>query len=240
MTNTHETPAPEYGPRARLRVALALAAADLADHAAAIVPTDTDRAGHSGEMLACVAQLASAAQEMLALAIAYERRRGASWEGIGEALGVSKQAAHSRYAADVAAYDHALLMAWLTGDAHYPGVPAGAIDAAASALDRWLSDRRPRRGRTPDQVPSVTAGLAQLSITDEARLLIEAAAVLAERDPDRTPARTHALRVAHCRRMIAHLERSRAAGTLSNEDAAAALIATKRTQLAALEATPPS
>lgn len=37
------------------------------------------------------------AEQALRIAVQNARRRGMTWEGVGEALGVSRQAAHSKY-----------------------------------------------------------------------------------------------------------------------------------------------
>jgi hypothetical protein len=54
-----------------------------------------------GAALAATAALRSAADDKLFQLVVFARDSGASWAAIGEALGVSTQAAHQRFAAKV-------------------------------------------------------------------------------------------------------------------------------------------
>jgi hypothetical protein len=131
-----------YGRRGRLRVALSSQAAELADSARGLVSTYADDYSLGGEFAEAAARIAADAKELLELAVAYERRRGTSWEVIGETLGITRQAAHDRFAAADKALQNALVESWLLGDdPRFPGLPDGAADAAQTAdiLDRWVT-----------------------------------------------------------------------------------------------------
>lgn len=69
----------------RIRLALSTAAAELADRATGLARTDAD--GRPGDVAEDARSLAATAEYVLQLAVLYDRRRGASWATVGEALG---------------------------------------------------------------------------------------------------------------------------------------------------------
>src|SRR5215211_7484547 len=85
-------------PAALARLALSQAARELSDSARHFVPTTSDRHSQGGMMVEDAARLVSAGQYVLERAVIYERERGRSWETIGEALGITRQSAHERFA----------------------------------------------------------------------------------------------------------------------------------------------
>lgn len=130
-----------YGRAARLRTALAEQAADIADTTRGVVPTYADSFANGGEFVETANRVAANARELLILAVAYERQRGTSWEVIGETLGISRQAAHERYAEAEKRLEADLVRAWLLGDdPRFIGLPSGAADPAGTSdlLDRWV------------------------------------------------------------------------------------------------------
>jgi hypothetical protein len=80
------------------RLAVSQASRDLSDLARSQVPTDADGYLRAGELLEEARRLVSGAEQVLRLAVAFERARGTSWQEIGDGLGASRQAAHERYA----------------------------------------------------------------------------------------------------------------------------------------------
>ncbi|GAA3846988.1 hypothetical protein GCM10022226_83300 [Sphaerisporangium flaviroseum] len=81
-------------------------------------------------MMSCSGRSASP-KWVAALAVAYERWLGTSWETVGEVLGICRQAAHERFAAHARRLDDQIATSWLTG---------GATAAVARMLDRWVID----------------------------------------------------------------------------------------------------
>lgn len=180
-----------YSRAARLRVALSHAAAEASDTARSLVPAWADSAVVGGELVAGAARLVAQAREVLALAVAYERRRGASWEDIGEALGVSRQAAHERFAGVERDLDRALVRAWLDPQ-RARELPSGADDPAAAAawLDRWVRARLQATdalAHDPDpevREHPVSVGLTPMDTLEHSTLVMTAARLLAEHDAD--------------------------------------------------------
>ncbi|MEU5000022.1 hypothetical protein [Streptomyces sp. NPDC021622] len=93
-----------YTDAARARLAAAFEACDLADLARAAVPIGEHElrpdggVGSPGSVLADAAQVLAAARRLLEAAAVFERIGGASWQLIGDVLGVEAQAARVRFA----------------------------------------------------------------------------------------------------------------------------------------------
>jgi hypothetical protein len=113
------------------------------------------------------------AEKLVQAAVVASHERGLSWTQIGQGLGVSKQAAHERFAGDVTKFRQALvdhldaLAANPDADVERPGTHL--VDTAwyAPKLDAW----RAELGRLPGGLsPAGRAGelLAQLSDADTA------------------------------------------------------------------------
>lgn len=167
------------------RLAVSDAAADLADRAGGLVPTSSDGYRHRGDLVEDAAQLLSAAQEVLAQAVVAERARGATWEEIGDALAISRQAAQERFRVPAAAWERGLDRPYVPsagGKILNPQLPHAALapHTAAEHLDRWVHQRTqpgdPDRGARP--VSAVLAdrdgwalGLSSAVIASSRRLL---------------------------------------------------------------------
>lgn len=213
-----------YSRAARLRLALAEEYAELSDRARSGVPTYADGAALGGEFVEDAARILSAARDLLTLAVAYERRRGVSWEVIGESLGISRQAAHERYGDRVKALEDALLHNWITEDPRTPGLPAAAADPAATArrLDRWVSGRlQPTDplahadADDPGRQHPVGIGLAPMTALEHSGLTVAAATLLAAKraETGADPSELRALQLGSARRKVQMYERTLAEET---------------------------
>ncbi|MFJ6569693.1 hypothetical protein ACIQNU_19940 [Streptomyces sp. NPDC091292] len=115
-------PAGPYTDATRARVAAAYEACELADLARATVPIGaheltTDGAVRSpGSLLADAAHVLAAAHRFFEAAAVYERLGGAGWQGVGDVLGVSADAARERFAAAEARFHTELHSARATPD----------------------------------------------------------------------------------------------------------------------------
>lgn len=145
-TYTHLRAAGHFAvpPTVLARLALSAEAADVADYARGLVPTESDGYARPGDVVENAARLVTGAQEVLTRAVIAERARGTSWADIGEALGgVSRQAAQERYRVHIADWERGL-------DAPYTHSAGGQIlnaqlpEAAltprtvATRLDEWV------------------------------------------------------------------------------------------------------
>jgi len=241
-----------YGRAARLRVALAELAAEIADSARGMVPTYADRSAYGGDYVEAAHQLAAQARELLTLAVAYERRRGTSWERIGEPMGISKQSAHERFAPAAGGLDDALTAAWLLGDdPRHPGLPEGAADPAtvAGRLDRWATRNIQQTDVLAQQDAAtrarpVSAGLEPIDILEQSAMATHGAHLINETREPAAPAAwdadTRALEIGLARRKIELYEQMRADGVplhgLNDGIEIDDLLAGARARLADLEA----
>src|ERR671913_1712584 len=85
-----------YSHAAQARLALSTAARGASDQARGLVSAD-DRDSGAGEIVEWAVQLVDDARVVLERAVVYERERGASWQTIGAAIGISRQTAHERF-----------------------------------------------------------------------------------------------------------------------------------------------
>jgi hypothetical protein len=243
-----------YGRAARLRVCLAGQAADIADSARGIVPTYADGFANGGEFVDMANRLAAEAKDLLTIAVAYERSRGLSWEAIGETLGISRQAAHERYAAAAQQLTDDLVRVWLLGDdPRFIGLPSGAVDPAGTAdlLDRWvgwqLQSTDPLAHRPeddPERTHPVTHNLPPMDTLEHSTMVMAASALVRERfgavpeDPAAYDAETRRLELGLTRRKVELYERMSAeeAGKRGTDPGQLAdLLAGARARLAELE-----
>lgn len=232
-------PVPEVRRADKLRIALADQAAEISDMARDLVPPrETD---YHGELIQDVSALASRAQQLLTLAVAAERRQGASWSEVGEALGVTKQVVHSKYAADVAALDDALTEAWLRDDDPWLSrAPEAAVNPAAAAarLDTWVTEHvHPGTGLSGilgDH--AVSESLKPMSITEHGNMVLAGVNLVmhltkTEADPDRIDA----CQIGLARRKVELYQRMQAnPPSLSDVDDIADRLAGARARLARL------
>lgn len=189
QTDTSPEPDHPYTRAALARLRLSGAHRQTAETALSRVGTQQDSSATvaPGDFVREAAELIRLAEEAQRRAVVYERERGTSWEDIGEALGVTKQSAHARFAEyvnewtapfdkperrhpDGTADDRRIPY----GARYAPGaaVPAnGSAEKTAADLDRWLC----RHDGFADQEHPVSAGLPRYS-TLEMSLLVGHAA----------------------------------------------------------------
>lgn len=181
-----------YGRAARLRVAMAALAAEVAETASGLVATYGDGDARPGALAGDAASLVADARELLSYAIAYERHRGTSWEALAEWPGLNRyQALDDRYGDTVKRLNDMLTECWLLGDdPQFPGAPEGAADTAraASRLDRWVTvrvaDYDPLTRKAPDdpdRLFPVSGRLKPLDTAEHSSSLTVAADLVAER-----------------------------------------------------------
>lgn len=189
MPETPPGPADITHPRRALaRLALSAAAADLAEVAAALVPT-IGRA-RPGDHVSLAAQLLDQARDVLDRAVVYEHDHGTSWREVGEQLDVTKQSAHERFGTVVADWESGLDEPYSDdGPIRHARLPDGATDPDASAarLDRWCTQHAPastRRLAEQDGLADkmVSAGLPQHTGTSEIAALTRQLRHLTEHD----------------------------------------------------------
>ncbi|MFC9616604.1 hypothetical protein [Streptomyces sp. NPDC056938] len=189
----HADPTPEpphpYTPAALARLMLSDAYREVAESSLNRIGTEDDYSDTiaPGDFVREVAELMRLAEAAQRRAVIYERERGASWEEIGEALGTTRQSAHTRFAEHVKAWREPLDKPERLhpdgtpddrripyGARHAPGSAApanGSAEKTARLLDQWL---RQHDGRT-DQEHPVSSGLPRHS-TIEMVLLVNHAA----------------------------------------------------------------
>lgn len=248
-----------YGRAARLRVALASLAAEIAESARGQVTTYADSYAHGGEFIEAANGLAGDARFLLTLAAAYERARGTSWEAIGETLGITRQSAHTRFAEDIERLNKTLTESWLLGDEpRLIDLPEGAADPAGTAdrLDRWAIRHRENTDPLaykdeddPARARPVSAGLPAMDALEHSTMVLTGVNLIHERhgavpdDPARYDEETRVLELGLARRKIELYERMLAeetghrgrTGTGTAE--LADLLAGARVRLAELEST---
>lgn len=165
----------EYSRAARFRLALSDAAADLSDLSRQLVEPRQDDGRERGQLVQNAAGIAARAEQLVLLAVAAERRKGATWGEIGESLGISRQAAHTKYFADVEALNLAIVRYWLlTADGGAPGrppLPEALYDPeeVARRLDRWAD---------PRQRAAVSYGLQAMTDNDRINMIAAGAELI--------------------------------------------------------------
>ena len=136
----------QYSHAAQARLALSAAAKGVSDEARGLVSTD-DRGSGAGEIVERAVQLVDDARAVLERAVVYERERGASWQAIGAAIGISRQTAHERFAEVERRWKDALRRSDAAagpGGRRAPRLPVGAEDPEGwgERLDRWVIRHR--------------------------------------------------------------------------------------------------
>ncbi|WP_329492577.1 hypothetical protein OG618_37945 (plasmid) [Kitasatospora sp. NBC_01246] len=212
MANTEYDPDADrhgYSRTALARLAYSDELAELADQAAAHVPTIHDLFSNRGEAVGEALALVALAEAVLTRAVVYERQRGASWQQIGDQLDIARQSAHERYreveedwqlglveplypAQPVNIHGQVPVRGLRLPDAAYSPTPA------AQRLDQWVRDHLPRHrdtehpvsGRLPkltaaEEISQVLAAITHLQETDagpaERAAVMERKAALLER-----------------------------------------------------------
>ncbi|MFC9898547.1 hypothetical protein ACFVMC_33060 [Nocardia sp. NPDC127579] len=157
-----------YSTKALARLTLSHQLAELADRAAALVPTTGDAGAHPGEFVAAVRALAAMAEDALARAVIYEREKSTSWEVLGESLGdITRQSAHGKFREDVAEWGQALhepLYPMRGGVIRDLRLPEAAYRPTETRhrLDQWARKHGGYEAGQP-----VSDGLAELSTLEE-------------------------------------------------------------------------
>lgn len=174
MVHTGDT---DYSRATRLRAAVA----DLADRISAAAGAMTDPRGDSqrgrGGLIRDAAAIRAEAENLLALAVAAERHRGASWEAVGEAFGVTRQSAHARYGPLAEELDQGLIRYWLdTAAGGCPGPEWVRIPEAAA--DPYGTGQRLNLTGWPGRVRHGPAGGGPGDMTDAERAAMAAAAAV--------------------------------------------------------------
>lgn len=138
-----------YTDAARLRLMLSWAFHDAADDALSGVGTYGDRRAEPGAHLEHALRLLRDAEDVVIAALAVERIADTTWEEIAEVCGVTKQTAHRKYAADVAAYIEKLQARTIWRADGMPDPkdhelpwPYRDPEDVVKHLDRWLCNPR--------------------------------------------------------------------------------------------------
>lgn len=135
-----------YSHGAQARIALSASARQVSDGSRRLVSAD-DRNSGAGEIVEQAGQLVDDAHVLLDRAVIYERERGASWQTVGAALGISRQTAHERFAEIERQWKDALRRPYAEagpGGPRTQRLPAGAEDPErwAQQLDEWVVRHR--------------------------------------------------------------------------------------------------
>ncbi|MDW8803695.1 hypothetical protein P1P68_02445 [Streptomyces scabiei] len=191
-------PAHPYTETALARILLCDAYREVAETALARIPTDSDGSDFTGpgDTVRAAASLLALAEGVMRRAAIYERERGTSWEELGEALGITKQSAHKRFAGAVdtwrAPFDRpARVLPDGTPDderipygvRYAPGVPKpehGTAEDHAQGLERWLLQHTGPTDHWHSDEHPVTGGLPRHSTTSMLMLLGSVSARLLE------------------------------------------------------------
>ncbi|MFE7268539.1 hypothetical protein ACFU9B_42320 [Streptomyces sp. NPDC057592] len=179
MTDAEHDPDSEryaYSRTALARLALSFELRELADRAAAGVPTTNDMWARPGEAVSDALDLVHQAQEVLARAVVYERQKHTSWEVVGEQLDMKKQSAHERYKEAVTEWQLSLQ------EPHYPAPPGAPVrdlrlheaayapTTAGQNLDAWVREHIPAHQETNHPVtghlPALTTAEEMVQVLD--------------------------------------------------------------------------
>jgi hypothetical protein len=151
--------------RGLARLAFSYEAMESSEQAVDLVSAYADGFGRGAFLTEETAGFVRGAEALLRLAVIADRCRGVSWEEIGEALGVSKQAAHERFAGAVAEFREQVLFPHRR--------PAGAqlgytvaphpigddVEGVLRKLDEWVIGHERSSGRNRDEPEPVTRGV---------------------------------------------------------------------------------
>ncbi|MFI9214272.1 hypothetical protein ACIGW7_39855 [Streptomyces sp. NPDC053253] len=180
---TPEPPPHPYTETALARLMLSHALRETAECALHGMATGDDASSTvgPGDYVREAARLARLAEDVQRWAAVYERERGTSWEEVGEALNITRQSAHTRFAEHVKKWRAPLdkpekLLPDGTPDderipygARYaPGHPRpayGTAEDTARDLDRWLRQHTGPTDHWDDQENPISGGLPRHSTT---------------------------------------------------------------------------
>ena len=121
------------------------------------------------------------ALQLLIAAVIADRLRGASWSDVGEALDITKQSAHERFADAERQFREALLFPYRCPEHGGLGdtvAPYAALepDRVRDRLDAWVVERRRSSGSGRDEPQPVTRGLQAMRdtwTTDRTRQVLQ-------------------------------------------------------------------
>jgi hypothetical protein len=182
-----------YSRAARARVAYSVAAKELSNFARTAVQTSSDGYAQAGEFVQNAARMAGEAQHILELAVILEREKGTSWEDIGQALGITKQAAHERFSRVVERWRADLVEPWVPdrGGLLSLQLPDGAEDpwTWARRLDEWVSRHREVTDPDPGELP-VSGNLRKASLVEQVSTALAEVRALQEREHAGTATRS--------------------------------------------------
>ncbi|MEV7343978.1 hypothetical protein [Streptomyces sp. NPDC093544] len=141
-TTSYDDDRRAYSRDALARLVLSRVAVTVADRAGGLVATRNDTDSGPGGRVSQALQLTELAERTLALAVAYERERGSSWEDIARYLDVGEAQAQERFAPELARWEAAFDAPYQldeTGRRRVPQLPAAAYDPddACRGLDLW-------------------------------------------------------------------------------------------------------
>lgn len=167
MSEDEAPPEGRLSKHAAARLGYALAAAEISDYAAAVVPTSGDERMLPGEAITQARRARTMAMEMLVRAVLLERAKGRSWKQIAHAHGYSEQWVRDQYEPVerdwLARLDGAppaeaesIEMVHLLQDVP---VTEAEIREAAAKLDAWCDRRRDENDPNPT-LRLVSDGLA--------------------------------------------------------------------------------
>lgn len=162
---------------ARARLAVSAAARELSDSARGFVPISPgslDQARHHPELLAneieMAARLVDQAELVLETLLGYASVSGATWEIIGEGVGMARQNANNKYREVVKAFRAGLEDPDRDDDAGHrfrrDHVAATDPDRWAPRLDTWMEHHRERAEGVPP-APAVSGGLTRVGVLAE-------------------------------------------------------------------------
>ncbi|WP_330346678.1 hypothetical protein OG858_47070 (plasmid) [Streptomyces europaeiscabiei] len=189
QADTTPDPPHPYTPAALARLMLSDAYRNVAETALGRIGTEDDSSSTvtPGGFVREAAELIRLAEHAQRQAVIYERERGTSWEEIGEALGITRQSAHTKFTDPVKAWRAPLDKPERRhpdgtpddkripyGARYAPGsaVPAnGSAEKTARDLDRWLR----RHDGWADQEHPVSGGLPRHSTIEMVLLVGDAA-----------------------------------------------------------------
>lgn len=129
------------------RLTHAHAAHELSERLVAVTSTYADAYGRGAFHTEEAAQVLSDAQALLAAAVVADRVRGCSWTEVGEALGVSKQSAHERFAGSEREFREAILFPDRQAAPEMPGYTVAPY--AVQSPDQGPRAARPLGDRAP-------------------------------------------------------------------------------------------
>ena len=137
-------------PHAKERVAFSIAAREISDYTAALIPASTDRLAIPGESITQARQVRRLALDLLTMAVLLERIQGRSWPQIAASLGESEEYTRGRWMPveeewqrdDKFADRRKTLEASLLLPRREVPVTEDAIRKAAEVLDQWCVSRQ--------------------------------------------------------------------------------------------------